>query len=144
MQKVSTLINNVIDTSYGPAISLNLLLKKSWDDIVGIELKSLTSFLDAKYIGKNSISVSAKILSSASLIAKYNENNIISNIKRLTSIADVKLHFKHTNSVNLITQEEFTAKQHIEKAIQKIELEFKNTALKSALENLKTEIQNAA
>ena len=83
MKKVSAIISNVIG-DFGPTLSLNVSIKKAWNEIVCEEIRDVSSLIEAKYSGKNELSVIIKILSSAALIAKYNEDSIINNLQNIT------------------------------------------------------------
>jgi hypothetical protein len=145
MKKVSILIGNVIG-SYGTTISISLKLKGQWSEIVGTQLSEVTSFCEARYVDKNVLSVTINTLSSAVLIARYNAENIVYNVRQLTGVSSVKLHFKHTNSIpkgEEVRINKIETPQAVKKKY-KIDAEFKNPLLKEALESLRTEILNAA
>lgn len=143
MKKVSAIISNVIG-DFGPTLSLNVAIKKAWNEIVCEELRDVSSLIEAKYSGKNELSVIIKILSSAALIAKYNEDAIINNLKNITGISKIKLLFKHTNSIIKEIKSSEIIVQKIVKPKEKIDIFFENESLKNALETLKTEMQDAA
>lgn len=143
MKKVSAIISNVIG-DFGPTLSLNVSIKKAWNEIVCEEIRDVSSLIEAKYSGKNELSVIIKILSSAALIAKYNEDSIINNLQNITGIPKIKLLFKHTNSFDQKNNLLENPVQKIVKPKEKIDTFFENESLKNALENLKTEMKNAA
>ncbi|MDR1390763.1 MAG: hypothetical protein LBI95_00090 [Holosporales bacterium] len=97
MKKISSAISSIIGTM--PTLSLSIAIKSSWNDIVGDELSNFMAFSVAKYTGKNELSVIVKMISSASVLAKYNTSNIIYNLSKLTGIEKVKLIFQHTSSL---------------------------------------------
>jgi hypothetical protein len=145
VRRISAAIGNVIG-GYRTTLSINLKLKSKWNDIIGERLTDETSFHDARYVGPNALAVTINTLSSAALLVKYNTENIVYNIERLTGVSNVKLYFKHTNSIAIRKEaktNEIEAPQVIKKQY-KIDAEFKNQSLKKALESLKTEMLNAA
>jgi ATP-dependent protease Clp ATPase subunit len=98
MHRISAVLKDIIGR-FGPTFSLKVLLRNSWPDIVGNDLKNVTSFVEVKYIGKDQINVYINILSSAAILVKHAESHIIYNIKKLTSISEVNLILKASYSL---------------------------------------------
>lgn len=142
MKKISRLIGDALRAS-NAAFALNFGLAKSWEHIAGEDLKGLSSFESAVYAGKGRIIVTIKILSSAAILAKYNEPSIIERIQHNFKLNYVKIIFKHTSEIKTINK--FSKKSDNLKTERYVLNErFENGKLKSALENLKTELVNAA
>ncbi|MDR3030917.1 MAG: hypothetical protein LBU35_00855 [Holosporales bacterium] len=142
MQKISKLISKAIGNN-STTLVLSLGLAKSWEHIVGGDLKDLSSFRSVVYIGKGKVAITINVLSSAIMLAQYNEPNIIERVKYNFKIDSVKLVFKHSSEIKTKNKSlENSNNLKIKRCI--LTEQFENQKLKSALENLKTELQHAA
>ncbi|MDR3224130.1 MAG: hypothetical protein LBT03_00880 [Holosporales bacterium] len=142
MKKISALFGSVVSDN-SAALSINLLLKKKWSDIVGSQLTEVTSFSSARYIDQGVLSIVIETVSSAALLVKFNICMIEQNIRQLVGIQNIRTQIKHVGSIerNQITMANCNKEK--EKPRYKIDIEFVNSSLKEALESLKTEMQDA-
>ena len=145
MVKVSNVIKDVMSScSDSSALLLAINIANSWEAIIGSDLCNASSLKNIKYTGKNKITIYINILSAASTIAKYSENEIKVRIEKQLNISDITLVFKHCTNIpriNTISSIEDSKTENIKYTINE---GFENQSLKFALESLKTEIQNAA
>ena len=145
MLKVSNIINGIIGScSTNPGFLLATSLSSSWSNIVGLELFNVTSLSELKYTGKNKITVIIKVVGAASLLAKYSEETIKNNIEKQTNIKDVKVVFKQCFCIGRSLEQIPITNQDIERIQYSVGEIFENKTLQSALDSLKTEMQNAA
>jgi hypothetical protein len=121
------------------------VLASRWSAAVGPQLSEITSFRNARYIGKDKLFVTANMLGAAAIMVKCQSDKIVQGIHRLTGVNDVELIFKHVTS---IARDPDAARDNhnlrLDIQVCKIDEPFENETLKRALELLKTEIQNAA
>lgn len=143
MKKVAFTISKIIG-NLTPTLSLSVEIKTSWNQIVGKELSELTTFYDAKYTGKNELAVIVKVLSSASIIARYSSSKIIENLSKLTGISKINLIFQNVSFIPKISLHKNETSNIALKETQIIPNKFENLSLKNALESLKTEMKDAA
>lgn len=94
MKKISSVVSNVIG-AVCPELNLNVVLKNTWDDIVGNDFSSLTSFLWAKYNSSGRLCVFLNVLSSASVMFRYKSLSIKGNITKLLGVDRVDLVVKN-------------------------------------------------
>ncbi len=145
MIKVSKIIRDVIGSCpNSKTLFLASSISENWREIVGAELYDMTSLINIKYTGGNKISVYINIISAASLIGKYSEENIKDNIKKHSKVKDVAIIFKNCSHIDRDITREPAPELMTAQVLCSIDCEFENKFLKSALEKLKTEIQNAA
>jgi hypothetical protein len=142
MRKISAALGKIVG-GYRPEISLNLLLKSVWDDVVGQDLVDVTEFVEAKYIGSNKISVCIKVLNSAIIFARHAEKNIVYAIEKLTSIPETSLVFRLSQAILHARPKEVSKAEKQVPNIGKGE-DFANATLKDALEQLKCEVIGAS
>ncbi|MDR2666650.1 MAG: hypothetical protein LBB34_00835 [Holosporales bacterium] len=126
-------------------LSLYIVLRGAWKEIVGDELIDLTSFNNAKYVGKDELIITINVLNSAVLLVKCNSESIVNNLRRLTRAHSVKIIFYHKHFIlREIVDTDCQMRPVIRRQRSVIEAKFDNTLLKAALEALKTEMQYAA
>lgn len=138
MQKIALAANKIIG-QISPELSLSLELKNAWSEIVGRDLNKFTEFETIKSIAANKISLVIRVINSAVVLLRYNESRIVNNISNITGYAEVRLIYKQVYSL-----ETRLKRNRTRKPIVKLEIDLQNVTLKSALEILKTEMQNAA
>jgi hypothetical protein len=143
MKKISSLVGSVIG-SHSKLIAINLILQKAWNEIAGETLLDVSSFAYAKFTGKNELSIHIKTLSSALILAKFESERIINKIKQLIEISHIKLTFKPVCSIQKEIKDIKIIPSSLAKEKLTLDLQLENKQLKTALETLKTEMQNAA
>ncbi|MDR1289253.1 MAG: hypothetical protein LBJ77_02565 [Holosporales bacterium] len=95
---MASVLRSVFGT-YSPALALNILLKKEWAAIAGEVLCDLSEFVEAKFVGNDSIDVHCRILGAASIEARHREQDIAERIRLLTARKNVRVLFKHCSSI---------------------------------------------
>jgi hypothetical protein len=144
MKKISAVMKSVV-APCSRILSLYFVLKESWNEIVGNELFNLTSFNSARYVGNNELLITINVLNSAILLVKCDSENISNNLKRLTGAQNVKIIFQHKHFIEQKVVEANCQQQLATNRQQSvIEEKFENVLLKTALETLKAEMQDAA
>ncbi|MDR1476382.1 MAG: hypothetical protein LBI20_03660 [Holosporales bacterium] len=99
MQKVANALRGIFD-SYSVTLTTNILLKKTWKSIVGDDLARVSSFIEAKFVGKGRVDVYCNILSAAAVIMRCHEQSIVERLKTLMTVQNIKIHFKHCGSLH--------------------------------------------
>ncbi|MDR0695803.1 MAG: hypothetical protein LBF56_03500 [Holosporales bacterium] len=145
MKKVSTVLGSIIDRRSAALLSARMMLNEMWEETVGERLAAVTSLDELKFINKDELLVTIKILSSAMAFAKYSTSEITLKISKMNGGRTVQLYFKKTTSIQKVIVVKEQAEEPIpSKERQALDLDFENVALKHALETMKTEMQDAA
>lgn len=140
MQKLADIVRSLVCSAKDSScFILADELSKIWDDIVGPELAFVTTVQKVQYTGKNAAVIFINVVNSAALVLKYNENSIKEKIKIYTKISDIKLIFKHSQSVYKLCAHNIKDEE-AKKSYCFIQCNFENQDLKKALENLQTEV----
>jgi hypothetical protein len=145
VKKVSAILGNIIDRRSAALLSARVALNGAWTEVVGERLADVTSLDDLRFTGKDELLVTIKILNSAMVFAKYGANEIALKISQISGVRNVRLHFKKATTIEkIVVVSESPEEAWPAKVRQSIDVDFRNVALKNALEALKTEMQDAA
>jgi hypothetical protein len=96
MHKISSALGKIM-SGYGATTSLNISIRRSWNDIVGDDLVDLTNLVDVRFVGEGKINVYVKVVCSAILLVRSRKDEIVQAIKILSSIQNVSLILKPTH-----------------------------------------------
>ncbi|MDR1034608.1 MAG: hypothetical protein LBL32_01585 [Holosporales bacterium] len=129
---------------------LNILLKKEWVSIVGMDLCDVSEFVEAKFVGKGSIDVHCCIVGSASIQARGLEKDIAERVRTLTSSQNVRIFFKQCSSIPgrkaklaMLSFDNNPDLEVVERSYS-IDVPIRNDKLRAALVSLGGAIQDAA
>jgi hypothetical protein len=143
MKRISVVASTIMG-EFGPTFCLNVALRKDWSEIVGEQLREVTSLCDVRYVGADTLLITINILSSAIIFAKCGSESMIEKIRCLTGVSNIRLKFRHSS---VIQSEDIQRKIEFSggySEISEINDQFKSKVLKRALESLKAEMQDAA
>lgn len=148
MKKLSCITTQIVGNL--PTLSLYIQLKTAWKEVVGEKLSNFLQLKSIKYTNKNELTIVIKTLSAASLMIQNSSTKIKKSISDFLGISDIKLVFQHTSVLEPLSETrsspiETTKSSDVQiHHSESLNMSFKNKGLKTALEKLKVEMQNAA
>jgi hypothetical protein len=96
VHKISLDLGRIM-SGFGSTTSINISLGRSWDDIVGEDLKDMIVFVEVRFVGEGQLKVYAKVVGSAILFVLGRKHEIVQSIKILSSVRDVSLILRPTH-----------------------------------------------